>query len=176
MGSTSKACNVILRIWELVCSAVVLGIVAKFINLVIRAGGQNDSRLIYTLIVASISTLYSLLFMPPFLYTFLAFPADFILFVMWLIAFCLLVTRVATNTCNALWYSSYWGYYWGDPWVWTPEIGWNATNVGYAGCSQWRAVLAFSFMASITFLISSILGLIVVVKHYGEGRKSRKNP
>jgi hypothetical protein len=92
MGSTSKVCNVLLRIWELVCSAVVLGIVAKFINSVIRASGQNDSRLIYTLIVASISTLYSLLFMPPFLYTFLAFPADFILFVMWLIAFCLLVT------------------------------------------------------------------------------------
>jgi len=167
MGSTSRVCNVILRVWELVCSAVVLGIVATFINSVIRYGASNDSRLIYTLVVASISTLYSLLFMPPFLYTFLAFPADFILFVMWLVAFCLLVTRVAAHTCNSLWYSTYWGYYW-DPYY--------RGGVGYAGCSQWRAVLAFSFMAAITYLVSSILGLIVVVKHYDKDRQARNNP
>lgn len=67
---------------------------------------------------------------------------------------------MATNTCNALWYQSYWGYYWGNPWndAWEwDEPGWGTTTVGYAGCSQWRAVLAFSFMAAITYLISSIL-------------------
>jgi hypothetical protein len=53
-----------------------------------------------------------------------------------------------------LWYSTYWGYYWG-PYYYDP-VGWN-TNVGYAGCSQWRAVLAFAFMAAITYLVSSIL-------------------
>lgn len=92
MGSTSKVCSVILRVWELVCSAVVLGLTARFVNLVIRAGASNDARIIYTLTLASISTLYSILFMPPLMYTFLAFAADFILFVMWLVAFCLLVT------------------------------------------------------------------------------------
>jgi hypothetical protein len=94
-----------------------------------------------------------------------------------------------------LWYNSYWGYYWGNPWYYDP-IG---NNIGYAGCSQWRAVLAFSFMAAITYLISSILvsspptpvfgllviedvmanliqGLIVVVKHYKVGRKNKVNP
>lgn len=174
MGGTFRACNVILRIWELVCSAVVLGIVAKFINSVIRAGASNDSRLIYTLIIASVSTLYSLLFMPPLLYTFLAFPADFILFIMWLVAFYLLVTRVATNTCNSFWYLTYWGFYW-DPWYWGgPGYGYN--TVGYAGCSQWRAVLAFSFMASMTYLVTSILGLVVVARHYGRDRQARNNP
>lgn len=92
MGSTSKVCSVILRAWELVCSAVVLGLTARFVNLVIRAGGSNDARIVYTLTLASISTLYSILFMPPLMYNFLAFAADFILFVMWLVAFCLLVT------------------------------------------------------------------------------------
>ncbi|KAK0609486.1 hypothetical protein B0T14DRAFT_572175 [Immersiella caudata] len=157
---------------ELVCSAVLLGIVTKFINSVIGAGGQNDSRLIYTLIVASISTVYSLLFMAPFLYTFLAFPADISCLSCGSSPFCLLATRVATNTCNALWYSSYWGYYWGNPWYYDP-IG---NNIGYASCPKWRAVLVFSFMAAVTYLVSSILGLIVVVKHYKVGQKNKTNP
>ena len=92
MGSTSKVCSVILRVWELVCSAVVLGLTARFVNLIIRAGASNDARIVYTLCMACISTLYSILFMPPLMYNFVAFAADFILFVMWLVAFCLLVT------------------------------------------------------------------------------------
>lgn len=92
MGSTSRVCCVILRFLELVWSVVVLGLVAHFVRRVDEAGGSNDSRLIYTLVLACISTLYSLIFVLPFLYSFLAFVADFILFVMWLVAFCLLVT------------------------------------------------------------------------------------
>ena len=61
--------------------------------------------------------------------------------------------RVATNTCNALWYRNYWGFYWGDPW--TPGA-WD-TPVAYRGCSQWRAILAFSFIVSMIYLLSSIL-------------------
>ncbi|KAK1760099.1 hypothetical protein QBC47DRAFT_448706 [Echria macrotheca] len=156
MGSTSRICCVILRVWELVCSAVVLGLVARFVHVVIVGGGSNDSRLIYTLVLACISTLYSILFIAPFHYTFLAFPADFALFIMWLVAFCLLVTRVATATCNSVWYWNYWGYYWGG-WYANPVVINGPGDIGYAGCSQWRAVLAFSFMAAITFLLSSIL-------------------
>jgi len=177
MGSTSKVCAVILRVWELVCSAVVLGIVARFVDRINDAGVGNDSRLIYTLVLASISTLYSILFMPPFLYNFLAFAADFILFIMWMVAFGLLANvsihhrpcrvrmertnpgrsqRSATNTCNSYWYWNYWGYYWGG-WYYNPIVVNGPADIAYSGCSQWRAVLAFSFMASITFLLSAIL-------------------
>lgn len=90
MGSTSRVCCVILRVWELICSVIVLGLVAHFIKLVSDAGGSNDGRLIYTIIVASISTLFALLFIAPFLYSFLAFAADFVLFVAWMVAFGLL--------------------------------------------------------------------------------------
>lgn len=91
MGAASKVIHVLLRVWELVCSVIVLGLLAHFLHLVSEAGATNDGRIIYALIVASISTLFSLVFMPPFLYAYLAFPADFALFVMWLVAFSLLI-------------------------------------------------------------------------------------
>lgn len=53
------------------------------------------------------------------------------------------------HTCSAGWYYNYWGYYWGwwvGPGVWA-----------LGGCGRWRTVLAFSFMAMFTFLVTSIL-------------------
>lgn len=90
MGSTSKVCHVILRMWELVCSVVVLGIVAHFVDRLNDADVSNDSRVVYTLVVACISTAFCLIFVAPLHYAFLAFPADFCLFVIWMVAFGLL--------------------------------------------------------------------------------------
>jgi hypothetical protein len=91
MGAASKVIHVILRVWELICSVIVMGILARFIHVLSEAGAPKDGRIIYALIVACISTLYSMVFMPPFMYAFLAFPADLALFIMWLVAFCLLI-------------------------------------------------------------------------------------
>ena len=86
MGTTSKTCLVILRVWELICSVIVLGIVAHFVRLVATHSGlgPQDSRLIYTLVLASVSTVYAIIFMPPLMHSFFTFPADFALFVMWI--------------------------------------------------------------------------------------------
>ncbi|KAK4132213.1 hypothetical protein BT67DRAFT_444112 [Trichocladium antarcticum] len=92
MGAASKVIHVLLRVWELICSVIVLAILARFLHLLSAAGATRDGRIVYALIAASISTLYSIVFMPPFMYAFLAFPADFALFVMWLVAFCLLIS------------------------------------------------------------------------------------
>lgn len=92
MGAGSKAALVILRIWELICSVIVLAILARFLYLVGDAGASRDGRIIYGVVVASISTFFSLFFILPFMYAFLAFPFDFALFVMWLVLFCLLMT------------------------------------------------------------------------------------
>ncbi len=91
MGHASRFCHIILRTCELISSVIVLGLVARFIHLVAMAGGDNDSRLIYTIVLASISTIYSIFFILPLMYAFLAFAADFALFVMWMVAFGLLV-------------------------------------------------------------------------------------
>jgi hypothetical protein len=67
----------------------VLGIVGSFIHQINRAGAGHNSRIIYTIVVASISTAYSLVFVLPFLYSFMAFPVDLIMFILWLVVFCL---------------------------------------------------------------------------------------
>jgi hypothetical protein len=92
MGVVSRIVQVALRVWQFFCSVIVLGILARFLDRVSDAGATRDGRIIYSIIVASISTLFAIVFVVPMLYSFLAFPADFALFVMWLIAFCLLIT------------------------------------------------------------------------------------
>ncbi|KAM7196915.1 hypothetical protein V8F20_006882 [Naviculisporaceae sp. PSN 640] len=165
MGTTSKVCHVILRVWELICSVIVLGLVAHFVHILNDAGVSNDSRVVYTLVLASISTLYTLVFMPPLHYAFLAFPADFVLFVAWMVAFGLLANRTGGDTCGSYWYWSYWGYYWGGWWT-NPFNVFGPNDIRWTGCSQWRSVLAFSFLVSITYLLSFILGAIVITNHY----------
>ncbi|KAB5542747.1 hypothetical protein GE09DRAFT_1133181 [Coniochaeta sp. 2T2.1] len=168
MGA-SKGLSIFLRIWELISSLIVLGIVAHFFSRVKLANANADSRLIFTISIASISTAVSLLFMMPFTFTFMACPLDFILFVLWLVAFILLELLTGNNTCNSYWYYNYWGYYWGGYWR-TPIVVTGPASINWAGCSSWRVVLAWSFMASMAFLGSSILGVYVVVKYKEEKR------
>ncbi len=92
MGAGSRVVLVCLRIWQLICSVIVLGILSSFLHRISNAGATRDGRIVYGIVTASISTVFSIVFIAPFLYAFLAFPADFILFVMWLVVFCLLVT------------------------------------------------------------------------------------
>lgn len=180
MVSASRVALVALRIWELICSVIVVGILGHFLYIVSDAGATNDGRAVYSLVVASISTVFSLVFIAPFMYSFLAFPVDFALFVMWLVAFCLLETvrdslpsgcmgtpqkltpaqRTGIHTCSSPWYWNYWGYYWGgygsSPG--TAGSGYRrSTGAAGSGCGAWRTVLAFSFMAMFAFLVSTIL-------------------
>jgi hypothetical protein len=90
MGTPSKVISVILRIGEFVSSIILVGLVSSFLYIVSDANVYADSRLIYTTVVASISAVFSLMFMLPFTWTFLAFPVDFVLFILSLVAFCLL--------------------------------------------------------------------------------------
>lgn len=92
MGVASKAIHVILRLAQLFFSVIVLGLLANFIRQLNQAGAHKDGRIIYTLVVACISTLFSIVFIAPFMYAFLAFPFDIVLSIMWLIAFCLLAS------------------------------------------------------------------------------------
>ncbi|KAK4096609.1 hypothetical protein N658DRAFT_489832 [Parathielavia hyrcaniae] len=117
MHAVSRILQVILRVWQFICSIIVLGILAQFLHVLSQA----------------------------------AWPADFALFVMWLVFFCLLITRTGVNTCFAHWLGNYWEYHWGR-W-WRGPFG----DVGYTGCSYWRTGLAFSFLAMFAFLITTIL-------------------
>ena len=92
MHAASRIVQAILRVWQFICSVIVLGILARFLDVLSDAGVTRDGRIIYGIIVASISLVFAIVFVVPFLYSFLAFPFDFAMFVMWLVLFCLLIT------------------------------------------------------------------------------------
>ncbi|KAJ4288875.1 hypothetical protein N0V88_007208 [Collariella sp. IMI 366227] len=173
MGGASKVVSVALRVWQLICSVIVLGILARFLHLLSQAGAERDGRVVYGIIVASISTLFVLIFIAPFMYSFLAFPFDLVMFVMWLVLFCLLITRTGVNTCSSPWYWNYWGYYWGGWWR-RPFFLDGPGRIVSAGCGHWRTILAFSFMALIAFFVNAILGAYVVSKYWTKKRRDRQ--
>jgi hypothetical protein len=47
MGVVSRGVQVALRIWQLICSLIMLGILARFLDLVSDAGATRDGRIIY---------------------------------------------------------------------------------------------------------------------------------
>ncbi|KAL2270647.1 hypothetical protein VTJ83DRAFT_18 [Remersonia thermophila] len=172
MGAGSKVGLVIFRVWQIVCAAVVLGILSRFLYLINEAGAWRDGRVIYGIITGSISLVFSILFIAPFLYAFLGFPMDFVLWIMWLVLFSLLAARTTGGRCNSYWYYDYWGYYWGRWWL-TPVIVTGPGDIEWAGCSYWRTVLAFSFLAMIGYLGTAILGAAVVAKWW---KKDKNRP
>jgi len=172
MGAGSKVMCVILRIAEFISSVVILGILGHFLWIVSDANVYSDPRIVYTTVIASISTFLSVVLILPFTYTFLAFPVDFIMAILWLVAFCLMEAVTGINTCDAVWYWSYWGYYWGGYYR-TPIVVNGPFDVGWSGCSSWRTVIAFSFIQFFLFSCSAILGSYVIVKYHGEKRRLR---
>ncbi|KAH7137381.1 hypothetical protein B0J13DRAFT_639772 [Dactylonectria estremocensis] len=153
-----KVVSVILRLTQFSSAVIVLGILSRFCYVISIAQAHADGRVIYAMVVAGISIVFTIPFCLPFDTLFLAFPFDLVLWVMWLVAFCLLETRTSTGSCSSSWYYNYWGYYWGRFWD-VGSIG--NVDIKTAGCSQWRATLAFSFIASFLHLLSGILGIYV---------------
>jgi hypothetical protein len=157
-GVAHKVISVILRLAELASAIIVLGILSRICYLVGIAQANVDGRIIYAIVVACLGIMYSIFFCPPFKNMFLGFPFDFLLFVMWLVAYCLLQTKTGSHTCSARWYYDYWGFYWGHFY----RVGRPGTvSVDNAGCASWRTVLAFSFIAWFLHLLSGILGVYV---------------
>ncbi|KAH6974517.1 hypothetical protein BKA56DRAFT_634398 [Ilyonectria sp. MPI-CAGE-AT-0026] len=157
-GTAHKVASVFLRFLELSSAVIVLGLLSRFAYNLSIAGVHMDGRLVYTMVVASIGIVYSIFLCPPFDILFLSFPFDFILFIMWLVAYCLLQTKTRSHSCTASWYYNYWGYYWGHFWTVGPV---GRVNIHSVGCGQWRTVLAFSFIAWVLHLISAVLGVYV---------------
>jgi hypothetical protein len=91
-GTVHKVVSALLRLGEFACAVIVLGILCRFCYLISIAQADADGRIIYTMVVAGIGIIYSFFFCPPFKSLFLGFPFDFVLFVMWLVAYCLLQT------------------------------------------------------------------------------------
>jgi len=129
--------SLLLRVGELAFSATVAGLTGEYLHQRRGARASTHKRHIYTIVVAAISILFSLLFLLPFLASFAKWPVDLILFVLWIVAFALLADFNGDNSCGSIWR-------WGNV---------TARNQ----CGKYKANMAFSFLAAIFFLASAIL-------------------
>lgn len=101
MIHTYKIASPLLRGLELVCAAIVLGILAHYTYLVDQADGDSDGRIIYSLVIGAISVFFSIILMYPAWWTFYACPLDFVLSICWYVAFGLMI-NVSINHFNCL--------------------------------------------------------------------------
>jgi hypothetical protein len=86
MGVASKAVSVTLRALQLISAAIVAGILGRFLHLVHSGHGHFNNRLVYAITLAGLSIFFSLCLILPLL-SFLAFPLDLIMFILWMVAF-----------------------------------------------------------------------------------------
>jgi len=141
--------SLLLRIGELAFSATVAGLTGEFLHKNRKAPASSHKRFIYTIVVAAISILFSVLFLLPFLASFSKWPMDFVLFVLWIIAFGLLTNYINGMGCGSIWQ---WG-------------GLTQKNA----CARYKANIAFCFLAAIFFLASAIIGLWVMRRNRKRG-------
>jgi Membrane-associating domain len=79
-----------LRIGELAFTSVVAGLTGQYLHQHKGARAWDEKRFIYTEVIAAIGILFSLLFLLPFMASFIHWPMDFVLFAGTMIAFALL--------------------------------------------------------------------------------------
>jgi len=92
-GHASRGLSVFLRLAELACGAIVLGLLGRAFYLIGQADVTDpNGRLIFAAVIAALTILHALFFMPPLAYSFWFFPIDFFFFAAWLVVFCLLET------------------------------------------------------------------------------------
>jgi hypothetical protein len=91
-GAVHKILSVLLRLGQFAFAVIVLGILSRFCYLISIVEVYADGRIVYAMVVSGIAIVYSIFFCIPVDALFCGFPFDIVLFIMWLIAFCLLVT------------------------------------------------------------------------------------
>ncbi|ESZ90685.1 integral membrane protein [Sclerotinia borealis F-4128] len=134
-----------LRIGELAFSAVVAGLTGSYLHSIRGHSVWTKKRFIYTEIIAALGILVSLLLLLPFTWNYIHWPLDLLMFILFMVAFGLLANFIAPLHCGSVW-------------------NWHGIT-GKSTCSKWKADVAFTFLASIFFLASALLGMWVVYRH-----------
>jgi hypothetical protein len=91
MGTGSKVFSVIFRISELCSSVIVAALLGRFFYLWhLAPDGSVDGRLVYTEVISCLGVVLSIFLIPPFKYSFYAWPLDSLLVICSIVAFGLL--------------------------------------------------------------------------------------
>jgi len=170
MGTASKVLLVLFRLADLICAAIVLGFLSRFLYLVHLGNGPVASKIVYAEVWAALSIAFAIILIVPLDYSFYAFPLDLIMFIGWMTAYGLLYNLTGIHTCSAYWYYHYWGYYWGR--FWYIPVGNITSATVTVGCGEWRTVLAFSFIGGFCWLANTCLGIFEVARKHSEREPS----
>jgi len=173
MGTASKVVSVCLRVGELICGAIVAGIIGHYLYLLHLANVEPNDRFVYTEAIAGISIFFSIILMPPLPYSFWAFPFDFALFICWMVAFGLLVDLTGTRACHSHWYWADWGYYWGGWFYRIPITNASESLIGTVHCATWRTGNAFVFIGGWIWLGNALCGAYVSQGDYRARKEER---
>jgi hypothetical protein len=133
----SRLISLILRFSEFVSAAVVLGIDANFLHIHRKTHNGPLGREIYVIVLASLSTLLSLVWMLPTRSAMLHIPMDLILSFGWFAAFGVLVNYLHSSGCGS-------------------AFSWGGITHG-GSCNQWQAAEAFSFISGCLWAASAIV-------------------
>ncbi|KAK1750561.1 putative integral membrane protein [Echria macrotheca] len=138
--------SIILRLAELAFAAIVAGLTGTYLHAAKGASAWSLGRFIYTEIVAGLSIIFAIIWLFPFSGSFIHWPADLFISVMWFVAFGLMVD----------WLNGACGY----------VFDWSSVGFdGTGSCGQWKADVAFAFLSAICWLVSAILGIYWVHRH-----------
>ncbi|ETS81346.1 hypothetical protein PFICI_06348 [Pestalotiopsis fici W106-1] len=143
----------ILRLAELVFAAIVAGINGAYLHSVHNTSSWSQGRFIYTEVVAGLAIFLALIWLLPFSGSFVHWPVDIFISILWFVAFGLIVNLLGGSCGGAF----------------------NWDNIALRGndqCGKWKAVIAFAFLSAICWLVSAIVGIIWVRDH--ERREYRR--
>ncbi|KAI6780985.1 uncharacterized protein J7T54_003127 [Emericellopsis cladophorae] len=140
--------SLVLRAAELAFAAIVAGINGHFLH---QSSGSSWAlgRYIYTEVVAALSIFLALIWLVPFSYTFTNWPIDIIISLCWWAAFGLLVDELNSTVCGGV-------------------FNWGNITFRDDPCGRFKAVIAFTFLSALLWLVSALIGLFWV-----RGRESR---
>ncbi|ERS95927.1 uncharacterized protein SPSK_00910 [Sporothrix schenckii 1099-18] len=138
--------SMILRLAELAFAAIVAGLTGVYLHAVRGSSTWDQSRFIYTEVVAGLAILLAIVWLFPFSGSFIHWPTDLLISILWFVAFGLIVNWLH-GSC-------------GNIFNWT-GITINSGN----SCPEWKANIAFSFLSAICWLVSALLGIYWVHRH-----------
>jgi hypothetical protein len=137
----SRMASIFLRFGQFVSGAVVLGLMAHFVHQWDKYGIGPSGREIYTLVIAALSVLFSLIWLIPTTASMLHYPFDLVLSAAWFASFGALVNWIHKLHCGS-------AFHWG-----------GLTRGDY--CGRWRASEAFAFISACFWFASFLLGVYV---------------
>ncbi|KAF3808767.1 hypothetical protein GCG54_00010958 [Colletotrichum gloeosporioides] len=134
--------QMIFRAAELAFAAIVTGITGAYLHAHDNASSWDNGRFIYTIVVSSIAMVLALVWLLPFSGSFVHWPMDIFISILWFVSFGLLVNLIGDG-CG-------------------PVFDWSNVSPRGDDCGRHKANIAFTFLSAIVWLASALIGLFWV--------------